>query len=312
MHDDHGQAIIRRVLHYMGSAPVSRGEEALTEPEAAVAIVCAQKPKESVLLIRRSQREEDSWSGHWSFPGGRREPQDPDLLHTALRELEEECGIRLRREHMEAALSPVLARRRAGPFVLVAPFVFRAERELPTLLDPQEAVEALWIAREVLCDPARHGLHVIPGRPGELQFPGIELNSMPLWGFTYRLITDWLALLPKPPDLEAAGFETARRILQFLLSHGLKLEHDWEDQIVKLEGAEQQVKRTCVRGIIPVELVRAHFALPGSDFPRMNVLEVRPHQVRVTGLAYEEYLIAAVSDDSAQPAGRERGEGAEQ
>ena len=69
------------------------------EPHAAVAIVRARQPRESVLLIRRSERQEDSWSGHWSFPGGRRDPEDPDLLHTAFRELEEECGIRLGREH---------------------------------------------------------------------------------------------------------------------------------------------------------------------------------------------------------------------
>jgi len=64
------------------------------EPQAAVAIVSARQPRESVLLIRRSERGDDPRSGHWSFPGGRRDPEDPDLLHTALRELEGECGTR--------------------------------------------------------------------------------------------------------------------------------------------------------------------------------------------------------------------------
>src|ERR1700686_1955840 len=98
--------------------------EEMTQPDAAVAIVRARGPVESVLLIRRTEREADPWSGHWSFPGGRRDPEDPDLLHTALRELEEECGIRLAREHSELTLPPVLARRKTGKFVLVAPFVF--------------------------------------------------------------------------------------------------------------------------------------------------------------------------------------------
>jgi 8-oxo-dGTP pyrophosphatase MutT (NUDIX family) len=156
-------------------------------PHAAVAIVRARLPRESILLMRRSEREEDSWSGHWSFPGGRRDHEGPDLLHTALRELKEECGIRLGREQMEAALPPVLARRRTGPFVLVAPFVFEVEVELPTVLDPREAVEAVWVPLDVWRDPTRHSLRAVPGLPGDWLFPSIDLNGMPLWGFTYRL-----------------------------------------------------------------------------------------------------------------------------
>jgi 8-oxo-dGTP pyrophosphatase MutT (NUDIX family) len=129
------------------------------------------------LLIRRSEREEDSWSGHWSFPGGRRDPEDPDLLHTALRELEEECGIRLGREDKETRLPPVLARRRAGPFVLVAPFVFEVEGELPTVVDHREAVEAVWVPLDHWRDPSRHSLRAVPGLPGNWLFPAIDLNG---------------------------------------------------------------------------------------------------------------------------------------
>src|SRR5689334_15479301 len=102
------------------------------EPEAAVAIVHAREPEESVLLMRRTERPEDSWSGHWSLPGGRRHAEDADLVQTALRELEEECGIRMAREQLAAGLPAVVARRRVPPYVLVAPFVFAAPRQLAT------------------------------------------------------------------------------------------------------------------------------------------------------------------------------------
>jgi 8-oxo-dGTP pyrophosphatase MutT (NUDIX family) len=266
----------------------------MAEPTAAVAIVRARIPRESILLIRRSEQEEDPWSGHWSFPGGRRDPSDPDLLQTALRELEEECGIRLGREHREAVLPPVLARRRMGPFVLVAPFVFGVDGELPTIVDDREAVEAVWVPLNVWRDPTRHSLRAVPGLPGDWLFPAIDLNGVPLWGFTYRLAMDWLGLLPKQNLIEQSGFEMACRVLDFLLSHGLKLKRGWEDRIAQPAAiVRQAVKVAAVDRAIPVALVVAQFTIPGKLFPRINLLEIRSDSIRVVGLAFEEYLISA-------------------
>src|SRR6185436_13885552 len=180
----------------------------MAQPEAAVAVVRACS-EESVLLMRRTVREGDSWSGQWSFPGGRCEPEDPSPLAAALRELWEECGIRLTPEALESELSNRLARRRVGRFLLVAPFVFAVAEELATVPSPEETAEALWIPIRTLRDPARHHLQPVPGQPDEMRFPGIDLNGVPLWGFTYRLITDWLGLGPKCEPVEQAGFEAA-------------------------------------------------------------------------------------------------------
>ncbi len=264
----------------------------VAEPEAAVAIVRARKPKESILLIRRSEREDDSWSGHWSFPGGRRDHEDPDLLHTALRELEEECGIRLGREHSEEALVPVLARRRTGPFVLVAPFVFGVDGELPTVVDHREAVEAVWVPLDVWRDPAQHSLRCVPGLPIDWLFPAVDLNGTPVWGFTYRLTADWLGLLSKQSPVEQAGFEIARSVLDFLLSQGLKLKRGWEDRMEQPGTGERRAAKVAVlEGAIPVAPVIARFAAPRELFPRLSILEIRPDYIRMVGLEFEEYLI---------------------
>jgi ADP-ribose pyrophosphatase YjhB (NUDIX family) len=166
----------------------------MADPEAAVAIVRARAPEESILLIRRTERESDPWSGHWSLPGGRRDPEDRDLLATALRELAEECAVLLEREQMEEALPTTHVGRLLGHRMLVAPFVFSIDHELPTQADPEEAAEAIWVPVRVLRDPARHAVQSVPGMPAEKQFPGILLNGVPLWGFTYKLITDWLGV----------------------------------------------------------------------------------------------------------------------
>jgi 8-oxo-dGTP pyrophosphatase MutT (NUDIX family) len=109
----------------------------MADMEAAVALVRARSPRESILLIRRTERVNDPWSGHWSLPGGRREPEDRDLLHTALRELAEECSILLTPEQLEAALPATSLGRLLGPRMLVAPFVFSIDCELPAIADPE-------------------------------------------------------------------------------------------------------------------------------------------------------------------------------
>jgi 8-oxo-dGTP diphosphatase len=255
----------------------------MAQPEAAVAIVHAHGAEESVLLIRRSERESDPWSGHWSFPGGRCEPGDEDLAHTALRELEEECGIHLDREHLEAALPPLSAGRRMRHVLTVAPFLFRADSELPTVVDPEEVAEAVWVPLSLLRDPARHRLRSVPRLPPEMAFPAIELNGVPLWGFTYRVITHWLGLHGDEP--QRAGFEAARLLLEFLLGKGLKLQYDWADHSGK--------KVAKVIGTIPVETVLNHFSFPEMLIPPVSALEVRPDSIRVVGLGLEEYLIEA-------------------
>jgi 8-oxo-dGTP pyrophosphatase MutT (NUDIX family) len=253
------------------------------EPEAAVAIVRNCKQPESVLLMRRSVRQSDSWSGHWSFPGGRREASDPDPLHTALRELEEECGVRLRREDMEAQLPTREARRRTGPWVQVTPFLFRAPCELPAAPDGREAVEARWVPLDMLRDPASHLLRPIPGTPPEWRFPAVPLGVVPLWGFTYQLIADWLEIRPKPDDMKDAGFRAATMALEVLRKNGVRVRRGFEG------GAAAEVE-----GAIPVDAVWRRFSEPGEHVMRVNRIEVLPSRVSVTGLMFEEYVISSL------------------
>jgi 8-oxo-dGTP pyrophosphatase MutT (NUDIX family) len=254
----------------------------MTEAEAAVAIVHARGPRESVLLMRRAERKSDSWSGHWAFPGGRRDAGDADLLATALRELEEECGVRLARADLEAELPARHARRKAGAYVQVTPFVFRTAGELAAVPDAIEAAEAIWLPLDAPRDPARHLLLPIPGLPREMRYPGIELPGGPLWGFTYRLICDWLGL-------EAAagrtGLEGASLVLDFLLAHGLTLMRGWMK--------EGHARAARVRGAIPVDAVLERFAGPGRHVHSINCLEVRPDRIHIAGPLFEDYFIYA-------------------
>ena len=260
--------------------------ENMANAEAAVAILHAHLPEEAVLLIRRADREGDPWSGHWSFPGGRHDVEDSNLLVTALRELEEECGIQLEQEDLEAALRPTLAGRRSGKFVLVAPFLFKLQQAMPTVLDTREAVEAVWMPLSRMRDLAEHRLRNVPGVPEEMHFPAIELQGTPLWGFTYRVLCEWLGLTPGPGEMVKAGLDTAQRVLDFLLSEGLTLEHSWTER-----GA---ARVATVRGRIPQSEVLAQFAPPRRGVPPVNFLEVQAGHIHLSGPAFDEYFIYSV------------------
>ena len=73
----------------------------VTKPDtvrAAVAIILRETSSVTeMLMIRRSKREGDPWSGHMGFPGGRQEPQDHSNFSCALRETYEEIGLELLR-----------------------------------------------------------------------------------------------------------------------------------------------------------------------------------------------------------------------
>jgi 8-oxo-dGTP diphosphatase len=265
----------------------------MSEAEAAVAIVRTRE-QDSILLIRRAERDDDSWSGHWSLPGGRRHPSDADLLATALRELQEECGIRLERTDVTAELPLAIARRRGGPFVPVAPFLFGIDRELSAAPDLREAVEAVWLPLAVLFDPARHRMMPVPRWPRHVLYPGIDLGGVPLWGFTYRLLTNWLGLGPSQTPPERAGLQAARLVLEFLLSRGLALECDWAERPDPRHPKDgRTIETAAVRGRIPEEAVTLRFSEPGDHVHVLNRLEVHPDYIRLAGPAFEEYLITA-------------------
>src|SRR5208337_658874 len=90
-------------------------------PDAAVAVIIDPQHEGSMLLIQRTEREGDPWSGQIAFPGGHKASGDRTLLDTAMREADEEVGIALRQHETLGALPPVRSRIR---HISVAPFVF--------------------------------------------------------------------------------------------------------------------------------------------------------------------------------------------
>jgi 8-oxo-dGTP pyrophosphatase MutT (NUDIX family) len=172
---------------------------------AAVAILLEPRPDDlHLLFIHRAEHENDPWSGHMGFPGGRKDPEDPDLLNTVLREVHEEIGIDLKRA--ARLIGPIdelqgVARGRHLPLV-ISPFVFALERPV----DPRpnhEVQSVLWVPLSFLEEPNNESIveHFIDGQP--MRLPAYIYRDRTIWGLTFRMIRSFLEVLGRDEELSA-------------------------------------------------------------------------------------------------------------
>ena len=129
---------------HAGDAHVSactRGQAA-----AVMVIICGRQRPRIIMTVRPPYLSRHA--GEISFPGGKVEAGDSDLLHTALRETEEEIGLRLERDLVIGKLDDVVTRN--SGFV-IAPFVAVLD-DVPVLRPSSEVEEILEIPLDVLLD----------------------------------------------------------------------------------------------------------------------------------------------------------------
>ena len=147
-----------------------------------------------LVFIRRSPH--GVHGGQIAFPGGRREPQDSDLLATALREAHEEVGLDPSSVDVLTAL-PVIETMATG--FRVAPFLGRLNGPPPTWRRQEtEIEEILEVPVDDLIRPEAHAVEQwqLPGWPEPRPIPFYRIGPYKLWGATYRIvesIRDYLA-----------------------------------------------------------------------------------------------------------------------
>jgi 8-oxo-dGTP pyrophosphatase MutT (NUDIX family) len=152
-----------------------------------VAVVLAPDP-DSILLIRRAERSGDPWSGHIALPGGRREPADSDLVATAIREAQEELGIRLTREHLAGSLEDVVPRTPVLPPIAVRPQVFILPAQ-PALTPNDEVASAEWVTIDYLLRADTHHPVRLEISGQSRQVQAYQLEDGIVWGMTERILT---------------------------------------------------------------------------------------------------------------------------
>ncbi len=166
-------------------------------PAAVLVPLINQRDGVTVLLTRRTEHLNDH-AGQVSFPGGRAEADDPSLIHTAIREAEEEIGL-------SPGAVEVLGRLpdyQTGTGFRVAPIVAWVEPPFAVTPDPFEVAEVFEVPLTFFLDPANHQRHRREIRGETREFFAMPYGEHYIWGATAGMLFNlyWVLSLQEAPD----------------------------------------------------------------------------------------------------------------
>lgn len=186
-------AVLREALSTRSPVALTREPG---EREAAVALLVRPRDELQLLLIKRAVRADDPWSGHMALPGGRRSDGDADLLATALRETEEETGVRRGASTVLGRLDEVAPRSTRLPALVIAPFVVAVDPATRAIADAREVAATLWVPLSALRHEGAMSTIVIGAEEGGAgrEFPSLVYQEHVIWGLTHRILTQFLDL----------------------------------------------------------------------------------------------------------------------
>lgn len=158
-----------------------------TPQHSAVSLVFT--PGRRLWLIQRARRAGDPWSGHVGFPGGRRAPDDPDLLHTSLRETREEVGLSVGPAHLLGRLHDL--RTRPVRRLMVRPWVFALDHEPVWRPNRDEVASVMSVELDALLEGRGRGTMRWPRGVG-VTLPKVQVGDQVLWGLSLQIVDDLL------------------------------------------------------------------------------------------------------------------------
>ncbi|HEX2703437.1 MAG TPA: CoA pyrophosphatase [Solirubrobacteraceae bacterium] len=160
------------------------------EGTAKAAILVALHERDGKLLAVLTRRRADlrQHAGQISFPGGRLDPSDPDLVATALREATEEIGLPRAAVTLLGALRPVSVR--VSGFALY-PFVGAIVRPEAWIPAPIEVEEILELSLEELA--STYALQTLTRGGRSVDTPTFRAGPDTIWGATAHVLKDLMA-----------------------------------------------------------------------------------------------------------------------
>ena len=163
-------------------------ELAVNYKQSAVLALLYPNQNSLHLLLTKRQEYVGAHSGQISFPGGKKEVHDSNLLETALRETKEETGISSNKIELIGALTPV--------YIPVSNFMVQPYlafvNELPQLiLNTREVRETIHVPIQLLMqEETRIQTKIIASSSMTLDVPAFYFDPHIIWGATAMMISE--------------------------------------------------------------------------------------------------------------------------
>jgi len=154
-------------------------------PAAVLVPIILHRGEPTVLLTRRTDHLRDH-AGQVSFPGGRIDPHDADAVDAALRETEEEVGVRRERVEVIAPLDPYVTR--TG--FRVTPVVGFLTPPVDPKPDPFEVADVFETPLSFLLDRRNHQRHSRDYEGRTRHFYAMPYGSYYIWGATAGMLVN--------------------------------------------------------------------------------------------------------------------------
>ncbi len=180
----------------------SAADDATLMPAAVLVLLYRKDGGYCVLLNKRSEVVEHH-KGEVSFPGGGRDAEDNDFRETALREVEEEMGIRRGDVTILGQLDDVVTRSGFGVRVFVGeiPYPYPFQPFAP------EVAEVLEVPVASLCDPANVRWETRWSGSEPATVYSYAYREHVVFGATAKILQQFLGLLAEPLLKEEAYLE---------------------------------------------------------------------------------------------------------
>lgn len=160
--------------------------------EAAVLVPVVERAGGPALVFTQRPAHMPTHGGQISFPGGRRDAGDADLVATALREAAEEIGVAPRAVEVVGQLDDEITPHR----FVITPIVGWLGDPPPFRPSAREVEQCFELPIATLADPAAfvdRGEREFGGRVYSL--PEYHVDERIIWGVTARMVQRLLALL---------------------------------------------------------------------------------------------------------------------